>query len=131
MSNILEGKAISDWAAVITLFLTVCQVSQKSHKAKGEILKELREFKWRLMYTIQQDSEANVVWIQNEMLDYLYKVKATMIFSSFFNPFKYQEEIFSSACQKYAKRREGVTLEDVVTSTIDLVDSLIQTLNTN
>lgn len=80
-------------------------------------------------FTVQEDSKANVMLIQNEMLDYLYKVKSNMIFGSSFHPFRYKEEIFSMACQKYVKHIEGVTFEDVRFSTFGLIDELILFLN--
>jgi len=124
MSNILEFSTISDWASVITLLLAIGGIYTKAKKARIEILQQLRAFRWKLEYVPQENSEANVMLIQNEMLDYLYKVKSNMIFSSSFHPFRYKEEIFSMACQKYVKHIEGVTFEDVRLSTISLIDEL-------
>lgn len=129
MSNTLDFSAISDWAAVITLLLTIGGIYTKAKRERIEIIKQLRAFRWNLEFTPQEDSKANVMLIQNEMIDYLYKVKSNMIFSSSFHPFRYKEEIFSMACQKYVKHIEGVTLEDVILSTLGLIDELILFLN--
>ena len=130
MSNFLEASTISDWVAVISLLLVVGGGFKKIRKTRIDILCQLRTFKWKLKFKAQIDSEENVMLIQNTALDYLYKVKSTMIFGSIFNPLKYQEEIFSMACHKYLKRKEGVTLEDVISSSVGLIDALILVLST-
>lgn len=130
MSNMLEFSTISDWAAVITLLLTLGGIFGKTKRERIKVLQQLRAFRWKMAYVTQEDSEANVVLIQNEMLDYLYKVKSTMIFSSSFQSFKYEEGIFSTACKSYPEHIDGVTLEDVIASTIGLTDTLIQFLDT-
>ena len=68
--------------------------------------------------------------IKNEMLDYLCKVRATLIFRPSSSKFGCEATIFSMAYNRYLNHEEGVTFEDVISSTVDLVDALIEFLET-
>ncbi len=128
MSDIFNLATIANCSTILMLLLTIHDMHKKANEKRRQILEHLRTFKFRLEYTAQEKSEVNMALIQNEMIKYLYMVKSTVFLSSFSNPFKYEEEIFSMACQKFPADKEGVTFEDVICSVIGLTDVLIQFL---
>ena len=126
MSSILEPAT---WIAAIALLLSIGEAHSKVKQMRVQILQQLRDFKWRLKYTPQENSPKGVDAIQNEMLGCLDSVKANMVFSSILCSFRYEREIFLDACRLYMRGQEGVSLEDVIAATIDLIDAIIKSMN--
>ena len=125
MTNVLNPNTVTAWATVIMLLLAIADARARAKERRRDILRQLREFRQKLKYTVQEDSLKNVEAIRDEMSDYLCATKGIIAFDSFFCSIGYHTDHFSNACRLYMQHTEGVTLDDRIYTACDLIEDLI------
>ena len=67
MTNVLNPNTVTAWATVIMLLLAIADARARAKERRRDILRQLREFRQKLKYTVQEDSLKNVEAIRDEL----------------------------------------------------------------